>query len=154
MKKQNPQMKLKRNLDPEFIHKEANMEYWWNISIKTSTRIPHNKPDLIIWDNEKNTCKIVEFSCPSDVNVTRKVDEKVNSYGPLIRNMQMMYPKYRFVMVPIIIGALGYVPKCIVKNLEDLGFEKKDIKNIIRKLEVLAVRGIVKICKTFLKFRE
>ena len=35
-----------------------------------------------------------------------------------------------------------------------LGFEKKDIKNIIRRLEVLAVSGTVKICKTFLKFRE
>ena len=33
---------------PEYIHKEGNLEYWWNISIKTATEIPHNKPDLLL----------------------------------------------------------------------------------------------------------
>ena len=31
---------------PEYIHKEGNLEYWWNISINTVTKIPHNKPSL------------------------------------------------------------------------------------------------------------
>ena len=31
---------------PEYIHKEGNLEYWWNISINTVTKILHNKPSL------------------------------------------------------------------------------------------------------------
>ena len=27
---------------PEYIYKEGNLEYWWNISIKTPTKISHN----------------------------------------------------------------------------------------------------------------
>ena len=29
---------------------EKHSEYWWNVSIKTATKVPHNKPDLIIWN--------------------------------------------------------------------------------------------------------
>ena len=29
----------------EFIEKIRDYEYWWNVPIKTSTKLPHNKPD-------------------------------------------------------------------------------------------------------------
>ena len=32
----------------EFVKKTGDKEYWWNILIKTATKIPHNKPDLVI----------------------------------------------------------------------------------------------------------
>ena len=38
---------------PEYIYKEGNLEYWWNISINTATKIPHNKPDLILWNRDE-----------------------------------------------------------------------------------------------------
>ena len=37
--------------------------------------------------------------------------------------MEIMYSDYKFVVVPIIIGALGYVPKCLSKYLFQLGFD-------------------------------
>ena len=80
---------------------------------KTATKIPHKKPDLVIWDKENKMCSIVEFSCPADINITQKVNDKINVYGLLIRNLQIMYPKYKFNMIPIIVGALGYIPKCL-----------------------------------------
>ena len=46
-------------------------------------------PDLLIWCHDTKTCKIVEFSCPADVNVTKKIQEKEDNYGPLIR---MLHP--------------------------------------------------------------
>ena len=67
------------------------MEYWWNISIKTAAKIPHNKPDLILWDRDEKICQIIEFSCPADVNVSSKIEEKVATSGPLIRNLLKCY---------------------------------------------------------------
>ena len=40
----------------------------------------NNKPDLIIWNSEVKTCQMVEFSCPVDINVSKKVSEKENIY--------------------------------------------------------------------------
>ena len=65
------------------MHKESNREYWWNISINTATKIPDNKPDLILWDRDKKIGQVIEFSCHADINVSRKVEEKVVAYGPL-----------------------------------------------------------------------
>ena len=38
-----------------------------------------------------------------------KVEEKVAAYGPLIRNLQIMYKDYHFKMLPVVIGALGTI---------------------------------------------
>ena len=53
---------------------------------------------------------IVELSCPADINITQKGNDKINVYGLLIRNLQIMYPQYIFNMIPIIVRALGYTP--------------------------------------------
>ena len=66
------------------MEKEREMEFWWNISITMRAKFKHNKPDLLIWCHDTKTCKIVEFSCPADVNVTKKMQEKEENYGPLI----------------------------------------------------------------------
>ena len=111
-------------------------------------------PDIIIWDLEKKICTIVEVSCPADVSISRKIDEKLNNYAPLVRNMQIMYSNYKFVVVPIIIGGLGYVPKCLLKYLSQPGFDNMEIKGLIRKLQNISICDTVKICKTFLKFED
>ena len=94
----------------EIFHSEGNIEYWWNLSIKTAIKTKNNKPDLIIWNSEVKNCKVVEFSCPADINVSKKVSEKENIYGPLIRSMQLLYTHYKFEFIPIIVGTLRSIP--------------------------------------------
>ena len=64
----------------------------------------------------------------------------------------MLYPEYKFMVNPIIVGALGNVPKCLSKNLSDLGFDNREIKKVTQKLQNISAGGTVKIVKTFLKF--
>ena len=129
-----------------------NKEYWWNIPIKTAIRCKHNRPDIVLWDREQKSCTVVEVSCPADVNVSSKVVEKENIYGELMRNLQLLYPDYKFSFVPIIIGALGYVTTDLHKSLEMLGFSKKEQSKLTRILQIQSISGTVKICKTFQKF--
>ena len=42
-----------------------------------------------------------------------------------------MYKDYTLMFVPIIIGALGTVPKRSESSLNELGFSKKETKNFI-----------------------
>ena len=122
------------------------------MSIQTTAKLPHNKPDIAIWYREQKTCNIVEISCPAYTNISKKIEEKLNNYGPLVRNMQMMYPEYKFMLNPIIIDTLGKVPKLLFKNLSELGFDIREIKKVTQKLQNISACGIVKIVKTFLKF--
>ena len=52
-------------------------------------------------------------------------------------------------MVPIVIGALGYTPKCFEVNEYQLGFIKINTKKPVPKLRNVSAFGIVKICKSF-----
>ena len=154
IKKYSPDKKITLSNESEYIYTEKHREYWWNVSIKTATKVPHNKPDLIIWNWKTKVCTIVEFSCPLDINAIKKVSEKLEVYAPLVRNLQIMYPGYKFEIAPIVVGAMGYVSKCLVTYLNMVGFEGKEIKLLIRRMQVKSISGSVKICKTFLNFND
>ena len=124
------------------------------MSIQATTKLPNNKPDTVIWNREQKACNIVEISCPTDTHISKKIEEKLNNYGPLVRNMQMMYPEYQFMVNLIVIGTLGNVPKCLSKNLSELGFHNREIKKLKQKLQNISACGTVKIVKTFLKFAD
>ena len=76
----------------------------------------------------------------------------MNTYDPLLRNLQILYPEYEFEMIPIVVGALGYAPKCLTQYLSQLS--TIEIRKIIRKMQNISVSGTVKIWKTFLKFND
>ena len=47
-----------------------------------------------------------------------------------------MYPKYKIQVTPIVIGVVGYVPKCLINYLKMIGFNKNKSKVLISKLEI------------------
>ena len=128
----------------EFIDQDSGTEYWWNVAIKTAVKVRHNRPDLVIWDIENKNCHIIEFSCPADVNVPKKTAEKLENYGPLIQTLQLTHPNYKFPFVPIIIAALGTVPKDLHENIRQLDFNKKESNDIIKAIQERAIIGTVK----------
>ena len=136
--------------EPDQIYNTNDKEYWWDTPITTAAKIKHSKPELVIWNKTEEICTIIEFSCPADINNSKKIAEKTDNYGPLIRNLQIMYPQYRLMFVPIIVGAFGWVPKSLKDELQCLGIN--DIDSFTRKLQVFSVSGTVKIFRTFLKF--
>ena len=44
-------------------------------------KVPHNKANIVIWDDLNKECSIFEFSCPADINISNKVNQKNNVYG-------------------------------------------------------------------------
>lgn len=48
------------------LNKHVKLNTWstegtWSISINTTTKVPHNKPHLIIWNHEKVVCTVIDF---------------------------------------------------------------------------------------------
>ena len=48
--------------------------------IETDRTIPNNKPDVIIRDNEKGTCMLIDVAISGDRNVIKKEAEKILKY--------------------------------------------------------------------------
>jgi hypothetical protein len=48
----------------------------WNQQVQTDRTIPNNKPDIIIQDNEKGTCTLIDVAIPGDRNVIKKEAQK------------------------------------------------------------------------------
>ena len=137
--------------EPEYVIKINDFEYWWNLYIETATNIPNNKPDLIVCDKSSEIYNVIQFSC-ADTNITNKVQNKLNTYDLLTCNIQIMYPDHQFQLMPIIIGALDYAPKCLNSNMNNLGFNDKEIKMHLNKMQCIVSSGTVKIFRAFLKF--
>ena len=78
--------------EPDQIYNTNDKEYLWDTPITTAAKIRHSKPELVIWNKTEEICTIIEFSCPADINISKKIAEKTDNYGPLIRNLQIMYP--------------------------------------------------------------
>ena len=53
--------------------------------------------------SEEKICTIVKLSCPTDLNISRNIDEKLNNYAPLVRNMQIMYSDYNLLLSPLLL---------------------------------------------------
>ena len=111
--------------------------------MKTPANVRHNKPDLIVWKKNEKTCKVVEFSCPNDVNVTKKIQEKEDNYGPLLGAMQITSPEYRFSFVLIIVGALGKIPKELKTSIIKLGFNNDEAHIMIKFIQQKSILGSV-----------
>ena len=153
-KKSNPDCKLVYNENQFiFIEKEGQMEFWWNVSITTPAKVKHNKPDLLKWCRDPKTCQIVEFSSPADVNMTKKIQEKEDNYGLLIRILQVTYPEYRFLFIPVAVGVMGAIPIDLKSNIKKLGFDENEAGKVIKMILQKSIIESVKICKTFINFK-
>ena len=133
----------------ELIEVTEEKVFWWNVKVKTTINVKNNRPDLIIWGLNSKECQVVEFSCPGDINVIRKIQEKENTYNPLLCNLQILYPEYSYQVIPIVIGALSSIPCNLKDNLKCMGFYEKEVNKQTKMLQIY----IFLIVKSFLKFK-
>jgi len=48
----------------------------WNQQVQTDRTIPNNKPDIMIRDNEKGTCMLIDVAISGDRNVIKTEAER------------------------------------------------------------------------------
>ncbi len=49
----------------------------WNQPVRTDRTVPNNKPDIIMRDNEKRTCILIDVAISGDSNVIKKKLKKI-----------------------------------------------------------------------------
>jgi len=80
----------------------------WNQQVETDRTISNNKPDIIIRDNEKGTCMLIDVAISGDINVIKKEAQKILKYKDLTTEIQRMW-NVKTKVIPVIIGATGTI---------------------------------------------
>ena len=78
----------------------------WDFDIHTDHIISARRPDLIIINKKKRTCKIVDFAVPADHRLKLKECEKKDKYLDLSRELKKLW-NMQVTIKPIVIGAFG-----------------------------------------------
>ena len=118
--------------EPPNVTKIRHTETWWDHAISTTTKIPHNRPDVVIWNKEKKICQVIDICIPLDTNVQLRHGTKRDNNVPLIDQLCKIYPGYTYRIIPIIIGAvigaLGTILRQLSDNLKEIGLSVEACK--------------------------
>ena len=125
-------------------NQEGKVTILWNQQVQTDRSIPNNKPDIIIRDNEKRTCMLIDVAIPGDRNVINKEAEKILKYKDLVIEIQRMW-NVKANMIPVIIGATGTISESLRQYLSNIPG-----KHGIRELQKTAILGTAHILRKVL----
>ena len=57
---------------------------WWDKPITATNKILHNRLDIVIWDTDNKTFKVVDVCIRLDINVELRDKTKRDGYLPLV----------------------------------------------------------------------
>ena len=124
---------------PESVLENKTHKILWDFEIQTDHQIPARRPDLVVINKKERTCHLIDFAIPADHRVKLKKIEKKDKYLDLARELKKLW-NMEVKIVPIVIGALGMVPKCLEKSLSELG-----IKGRIETIQTTALLRLARI---------
>jgi len=110
----------------------------------TDRTIPNNKPDIIIHDNEKRTCMLIDVALSGDINVINKEAEKILKYKDLTIEIQRMW-NVKMKVIPVIIGATGTISKSFRKYVSNISGNHE-----VKKQQKTAILGTAHILRKVL----
>ena len=145
---------VERYRQPAEVTKMKHTEIWCDYQFTTLTKLPHNKSDIVIWNCDTKVCKIIDVCVPLCTNVELREETKSDSYIPLVDQLQRIYPRHKFTIVPVIANALGTVPNKLKEDLQKIGLSKNRIGAVIQRIQKDGLLGTLKIAKTFRNFEH
>jgi hypothetical protein len=112
--------------------------------VQTDRTISNNKPDIIIRDNEKGTCILIDVAISGDRNVIKKEAEKILKYEDLTTEIQRMW-NVKTSVIPVIIGETGTISKSFRKYVSNIPGNHE-----VRELQKTATLGTAHILRNVL----
>ena len=122
----------------------GNVTIQWNQQVQTNRTIRNNKPDIIIRDNEKRTCMLIDVAISGDRNVIKKEAEKILKYKDLTVEIQRMW-NVKSKVIPVIIGTTGTISKSFRKYVSNIPGDYE-----VKELQKTAILGTAHILRKVL----
>ena len=104
----------------------------------------NNKPVIIIRDNEKRTCMLIDVRISGDRNVIKNEAEKILKYKDLTIETQRMWNE-KTKVIPVIIAATGTISKSFRKYVNNIPGNHE-----VKELQKTAILGTAHILQKVL----
>ena len=105
--------------NPESVLENETHEALLNFETQTDHLISARRPDLVILNKKKWTCRIVDFELQADHRLKFLKTEKRDEYLDIAWELKKQW-NMQVTVMPIVVRALGTIPEELVKVLEDL----------------------------------
>ena len=115
-----------------------------NNKVQSDRTIPNNKPDIIIHDNEKGTCMLIDVAISGDRNVIKKEAEMILKYKDLTIEIQRMW-NVKTKVILVIVGATGTILMSFRKYVSNIPGNHE-----VKKLQKTAILGTAHILRKVL----
>ena len=129
---------------PEKVVENDNAKILWDFKIQTDKHLTHNTPDITVVENKQ--VWLIDVAIPGDSRLEQKENEKVTNYHDLRVELQSLWKK-KATVVPIVVGALGAIPKDLNSNLEKIGVKKIAAEQLQKE----ALLGTAQILRKYLQ---
>ena len=93
----------------EYVLENQMQKFLWDFEVQTDHLISARRPDQVIVNKKKRTCRTVNFAVPADNRVKLKESEKRNKFLDLARELRKLR-NVTVTVVPIVLGVLGRSP--------------------------------------------
>jgi hypothetical protein len=112
-----------------------------NNTVETDRTLLNNKPDIIIRDNEKGTCTLIDVTITGNRNMIKKEAEKILKYKDLTVEIQCMW-NVKTKMLPVIIRVTGTISRSSRKYVSNIP-GKHEVKEL-QKTVILGTAHILR----------
>lgn len=106
--------------EPDLISESEGIKLLWDNAIQTDRVITARRPDIVLIDKKERTVQIIDVAVPFDSRIVEKEAEKILKYQDLKIELTRIW-QMRVEVIPIVIGALGTMPKDLDRNLKKIG---------------------------------
>ena len=105
---------------PETVLENHDYNLLWDYNIQTDHKISARRPDLVVINKQEQTCQVIDIhSSPRRHSCKGQGRGKTREIPGPIKREKMW--SVRTQVLPVVIGALGTVPKRLESNLKRIG---------------------------------
>ncbi|XP_053149009.1 uncharacterized protein LOC128343627 isoform X2 [Hemicordylus capensis] len=129
----------------EKVEENEDVKILWGFRLQTDKHLPHNTPDITVVEKKEKQVKIIDIAIPGDSRIEEKEIEKITKYKDLQIEIERLWQK-KTKIIPVVIGALGAVPKDLEEHLNTIGATEISISQ----LQKAALLGTAYILRRYL----
>ena len=127
---------------PEKVMENEHIKILWDFNIYTDQKIEARRPDIVVIDLKEKIVKLIDIAVPKDCRIDDKEAEKIDKYQKLRIELERLW-EMKTMVIPIVIGSLGTIPKQLKHHIERL--ELNNISLIeIQKSVILGTANILR----------
>lgn len=132
---------------PRALLENQRYKLYWDTTLVTDRGVAHNRPDVTLFDKQKETCLLLDFAVPADENLARVYSEKIAKYSDLAYQLREIHELKSVNVFPIVISVNGLVEKHLPETTKRLCLDR----NVISSSQKQVLLGTARTVRKFLQ---